>query len=214
MTPRLLRPRPAASILLAGSEFHGSSRWDRAAFVSLRLAYFPQPNVPGVPPRGSASEQPSLSRATSVAVLPAPGACAASASGSRALSLWREPSVRAEPRCSADRSFQPPALSELSNAGGVFRLVLDGSSAAAQRTPPPPPPAPLGRGRPRVFSRGLGVPPGTFVAASQPGRARCCKPHARSWISLVPPRALLCSRTPSGASLSFSRHGFVGLFGL
>lgn len=53
-----------------------------------------------------------------------------------------------------------------------------------------------------------------FVAASQPGRARCCKPHARSWISLVPPRALLCSRTPSGASLSFSRHGFVGLSGL
>lgn len=212
MTPRLLRPRPAASILLAGSEFHGSSRWDRAAFVSLRLAYFPQPNVPGVPPRGSASEQPSLSRPTGVVVLPAPGACAAS--GSRALSLWREPSVRAEPRCSADRSFQPPALSELSNAGGVFRLVLDASSAAAQRTPPPPPPAPPGRGRPRVFSRGLGVPPGTFVAASQPGRARCCKPHARSWISLVPPRALLCSRTPSGASLSFSRHGFVGLSGL
>lgn len=68
MTPRLLRPRPAASILLAGSKFHGSSRWDRAAFVSLRLAYFPQPNVPGVPPRGSASGQPSLSRATGVAV--------------------------------------------------------------------------------------------------------------------------------------------------
>lgn len=147
-------------------------------------------------------------------VLPAPGACAASASGSHALSLWREPWVRASPRCSADRSFQPPALSELSNAGGVFRLVLDGSLAAAQRTPPLPPPVPPGRGRPRVFSRGLGVPPGTFVAASQPGRARCCKPHARSWISLVPPRALLCSRTPSGASLSFSRYGFVGLFGL
>lgn len=60
-------PSPSRS-LLAGSEFHGSSRWDRAVFVSLRLAYFPQPNVPGVPPRGSASEQPSLSRPTGVAV--------------------------------------------------------------------------------------------------------------------------------------------------
>lgn len=108
MTPRLLRPRPAASILLAGSEFHGSSRWDRAAFVSLRLAYFPQPNVPGVPPRGSASEQPSLSRPTGVAVRasrtrsfqrrapapPPPPGVARSASGASPRS---EPSLAAPP---------------------------------------------------------------------------------------------------------------------
>lgn len=94
----------------------------------------------------------------------------------------------------------------------MFCLV---SRTQAQWTPPPPA---SGSVQPPVFLPRAGGPsrsplPGPFVAAGQPGLTCCYKPSARYRSSLVSPRVLFCSWTPSRASLASSCHGSVRLSG-